>query len=430
MAMRLIRRQIRVGLLVALALVVGLLIKGQEEELPPRPEPPQVLKVCPEGPPACQYSKIQEAIDAAAPDDLLLIGPGSYQEALVIDKSLRLVATELGQVRLIGNKLGHPTIRIEAKDQRPLQVSLDGFTILSALLLYGEHSCVDDSRGLCPNGISIVGPSDLTLLLHNVQIAWARDGIVCPTEVKADVLNLSLIESRLTANKFYGMRLICEYQEAHLYLEGVEVSGNYWGIDPAGAQTVTMHLSGSRFIGNNAGLNIYNIERAQLTITGSQFLHNDVGLIISVVERGEVRIQGSRFIGNEIGLEIASPPAYDYSPQDAPIIIEGNAFLNNSLYGSKIRSPNRLMIHNNLFQRNRTGLILQMANNFAEVSENIIISNEEWGVALYRYPCVEGFPPGYHMTVFVRGENNEIRDNGEGDLCPEDFNWPPNFRVP
>jgi hypothetical protein len=69
-----------------------------------------VLTVCPAGPPACLFRKIQEAIDAA-PEDLssprpkppitkIAVGPGTYEENLIVRKSLVLEGVSRDQVLL------------------------------------------------------------------------------------------------------------------------------------------------------------------------------------------------------------------------------------------------------------------------------------------------------------------------------------------
>jgi parallel beta-helix repeat protein len=50
----------------------------------------RTITVCPSG---CDYSKIQEAIDAARPGDTISVGPGIYQENLTIAKSLRIIGS-------------------------------------------------------------------------------------------------------------------------------------------------------------------------------------------------------------------------------------------------------------------------------------------------------------------------------------------------
>lgn len=58
------------------------------------------------------------------------------------------------------------------------------------------------------------------------------------------------------------------------------------------------------------------------------------------------------------------------------------------------------------------------------------------GVALDQSGCFPDLLPVLAIgeeagKVFrIVGENNEIRDNGQGDLCPEDYNWPEGFVRP
>ncbi len=49
------------------------------------------LTVCPQGPPACDFSKIQKAIEAAPYGATIRIEEGTYIEHLLVKKSLRLI---------------------------------------------------------------------------------------------------------------------------------------------------------------------------------------------------------------------------------------------------------------------------------------------------------------------------------------------------
>jgi hypothetical protein len=51
----------------------------------------QEVTVCPEGPPVCQFSRIQDAINASSYGATIRVGPGTYHENLFITHSLKLI---------------------------------------------------------------------------------------------------------------------------------------------------------------------------------------------------------------------------------------------------------------------------------------------------------------------------------------------------
>jgi len=240
------------------------------------------------------------------------------------------------------------------------------------------------------------------------------------------------------------VRNSCAFQEAHIALEGVEISGNYFGFflsttgnPEAGGAKAEVSIRRSTFVGNFVGVLIHPDQSSvQIDIQDSQFLGNNGGITIdNPVKTGVVRIQRNRFIGGDVGVTVAVASAiYVFEPFpnfDDPILIKDNVFLHHNLYGAHIRSANRTIIQGNRFEHNNIGLVMQMASNVLELRDNTITKNQEWGVALWRSPCIEGLPPDpdvvLQLPLSLQGEANEIHDNGKGDLCPEDFNWPPNF---
>ena len=67
-----------VGTLVFVLLAPGQAVAGKK------------LTVCPGGPPACEYTTIADALDAASDGDLIAIHPGTYDGGVQIDKSVVL----------------------------------------------------------------------------------------------------------------------------------------------------------------------------------------------------------------------------------------------------------------------------------------------------------------------------------------------------
>ncbi|MCP4352839.1 MAG: hypothetical protein GY795_45895 [Desulfobacterales bacterium] len=68
------------------------------------------------------YKTIQSAIDAAATDDVINVYNGTYNENIVVDKTLTIKAAGTGAI--IAGKENHPVVEIKSDN-----VTLDGFTI-------------------------------------------------------------------------------------------------------------------------------------------------------------------------------------------------------------------------------------------------------------------------------------------------------------
>ncbi len=66
----------------------------------------------------------------------------------------------------------------------------------------------------------------------------------------------------------------------------------------------------------------------------------------------------------------------------------------------------------------------------AIILSNQIVANREYGISLQTARCLaidERWQPE-SLPIQVEGWENEMRDNGKGDLCPADYPWPPGFR--
>lgn len=92
---------------------------------------PVQLTVCPEGPPTCQFGKIQAAIDAASEGSIILINPGEYTEELKITKSLTLwgAGPEQTIVKGVWQTASPVTLSILAPPRERTQIMVKGLTL-------------------------------------------------------------------------------------------------------------------------------------------------------------------------------------------------------------------------------------------------------------------------------------------------------------
>jgi len=86
----------------------------------------------------------------------------------------------------------------------------------------------------------------------------------------------------------------------------------------------------------------------------------------------------------------------------------------------------------NTLEGNEHGVVVDRSH--VMMNENRIVRNEGWGVVLSNNTlsggimCLSG---EIDWTKWdVRGADNEMHDNGQGNLCPEDYPWPPGFVRP
>jgi hypothetical protein len=143
------QRLIELGMVVVLLIVGSMMLSGwsiaNEARTPLQytllQQGPPIIVVCPEGPPLCQFAKIQDAINAAPdgssatsyiPPTEILVAPGTYEENLVITKSVILKGGDRDRVILRPKPGGGRETRaaiLVVGGLTPLTVQISGFTI-------------------------------------------------------------------------------------------------------------------------------------------------------------------------------------------------------------------------------------------------------------------------------------------------------------
>jgi parallel beta-helix repeat protein len=156
----------RLSLLSIVVAIVAIAAVAAEETLSPWllkviPVSLQAWIVCPEGPPSCQFSKIQEAIDGVPEGTTIEIKAGIYEENLLIRKSVTLEAIQGEQVILKSAQENSPAMLLVSS--RPIDVRVTGLTILPARSLQG-------------NGIELMGAVKAVLERNIIQ--YHRWGIL------------------------------------------------------------------------------------------------------------------------------------------------------------------------------------------------------------------------------------------------------------
>lgn len=263
--------------LLAVSLLGLLLISVGGEEKMSQEKAGGVFTICPQGPPTCDFSKISEAIQAAESNYSLRIGPGTYQENLLIDKNLQIAATEAGKVRIQGVRPGWPTIILQMRGE--LRVSLDGLVILGGQAAQTARDCFNEN--LCiPWGIALDGEGSILFVLSNSEVTRT---IICPRGVGSPgKAQLIFLNSRISDGA-WGIRLdVCKFREILLKLDQVDIAGSHGpgiSLNRIGAlrgepNRVTIEIENSRFVGNGVGLEAYLLENSHIAIRNSWFVNN------------------------------------------------------------------------------------------------------------------------------------------------------------
>jgi len=416
--------------ILCLLLVVGL---GGFPSAQPPPSEGLPLTVCPEGPPACQFSTIEAAVEAASSYDLIQVYPGTYRETLTISKSLRLVATEPERVVLQGARTGEPTLTFQVQDR--LDIFLEGLTLLAPPDPEPTGTCQDRRALVCSNGIDIRGEGALDLTLVNVQITQRENrsatGIDCSHFT--GTAQVVLRQSRLAANR-KGLDWTCS-ASGSLEIQHTLVSGNYLsGVFFFGSRGETMEVSveESLFTANGVAIELDG-EGLDVIVKGSEFLDNKTGIFANLHGDSLLEISGSLLLRNRAGVILGGPESFIEGTQ---FLLQDSRVLGNRKEGVIVWTVGEVELRSNLIEGNGHGVRVVQASNRLALYENQVVKNEGWGIALDQSECfpepfpIMGLGPEVKKVFRIVGEGNEIHANGKGDLCPEEFNWPEDFLEP
>lgn len=295
----------------------------------------QVITVCPSGPPACQFSKIQEALDAATDGATILIWPGMYieREELKISKNVNLLGSEPQLVRLI-------TDRVSVKGL--VQVMISGLAI-QGLLSYGTLR-VYGAKVILAN-VNIMGsvfvnynetdteqpqPSQLTLIRVQILGSQTHTALFIGPDTEAIVSESELVSYERGDGVFVGgARLIMSHsliKSTHVYGEGLLASrgAKVWLSDTQ-IEISAPIVPGSEREGP-AGIVAY--EDSDLVLQRIKIFSTSHGIL---VKNARLHIEASQIVaitgwGVSLVIEpcgVRLPPIVDPSPQTFEGLVTG-----------------------------------------------------------------------------------------------------------
>ncbi len=361
-----------------LFLGIGLIGVVREADQPPSP-----LTVCPQGPPACDFAQIQQAIDAAPPGATIEIGAGTYAENLsIVDKPLTLRGQ--GGNAIIQGVL--PTVAVvQIRVAQPSPVILEEIAVIAPLA---------DPGSFGPDGVVISGSTQA--VLRRVQVSRAdSSGLVIQ-----DAANATIEESQF----FHSGDGIVVEGRSRVTIRRVLAFGNGVGISISGSAQA--QLEEVRVLANSAAGIFIDGPRAQVLIQDSDIAGNGFGGPspgVSIFGAADVQILQTAIYGNHgYGLSILDDPSNAIKVEVSRSFIFSNRF---------------------------SGIFAHLGNpdTHVELTENEIYANlDRYGVEVETPPCV--FRP---TTVrgTISGRKNVIPGPEEGAanrlgaVCPDELSF-------
>ncbi len=363
--MRLRAAHLALGLL-WLLLLGALLVAAEPPQTPPWP--PSMLRVCPQGPPTCDFAQIQQAIEAAPAGATLEIGAGVYKEHLTIDKPL--ILREQGENTVVQGVL--PTVAVvQIRVAQPSPVILEEISVIA--------SPPDPSSPLSTDGVVIAGSTQA--VLRRVQVSKAEGSGVSVR----DAAQVTIEGSQFFRN---GYGIVVDGRSRVTIRRGIIFGG---GVGIILGRSVRAQLEGVRVLANSgAGISIDG-PRAQVLIQDSDIAGNGFGGPspgVSISGAADVQILQTAIYGNHgDGLSILDDPSNAIKVEVSRSFIFSNRF---------------------------SGIFAHLGNpdTYVELTENEIYANlERYGVEVETPPCVSR-PTTVRGTI--SGRKNGIPGPGEG----------------
>ena len=331
------------------------------------------------------YPTIQAAIDAARPGDTIDVRAGTYEEHLVIEKSLTLQGAGQWETVLTGTEKDKPVILVSSN--APINVCVVNLTIARTKLeLTGEGSS-RDPLGV-PHGLTLWGTGISVLGSAVVEVSrctvfnFRASGLHLQGSSQTKIQNCNIL------GNYYGVTIS---EHAQVVIENSNIRSNRCeGIGIAGF--------GEAFIFNNTisendegGILVKDCGRA--SIRGNLIARNSWG--IGVWHSAEVEIQGNQILENEGGgIALITSPM---SPNIRRLAI--------------CNRPVQAVIRGNVIAENgNDGISVDSGEVQVTIEQNVIRENQGYGIASFSLGEVRG-----HDNE-VYGNSVELAGNLPGDL--------------
>ncbi|MEM4402416.1 MAG: NosD domain-containing protein [Candidatus Caldarchaeum sp.] len=316
-----------------LILIVGFGVLSLAGAVPSKPlDQAQAYTVCPEGPPACTFTQIQDAINRVPEGATITIKAGTYEENLLIRKSLALQALEGEHVMVKSATASLPTLLVVSS--RPMQVDVVGLTILPAQ----EHQ---------GNGIEIMGTVAARIERNTIQ--GYQYGILVLG--KAEGLSPSKLTVTIGENMIRDNSSgVVVWQSANVTisknsLQDNKAPGGVGGIIMGHSHNIV--VSGNR-IQDNSGYGIGILQSEAIQIMSNLIKTNPLGIFVG---GSQAELFGNQVEHNGIGVAAVAD-----GPEDSRVSLIGNRIIHQENYGLAVERLDQVNIcRQNDIRENRQG---------------------------------------------------------------------------
>ncbi len=394
------------------------------------------------------FSTIQAAVDSLE-QGTVHIFPGRYRENVVITKSVSMTgegAWEFKGVREL--------VRLEPQDPLKPTILVKGVGVktISALEIVAGTAGIqveDGGVGSITNNRVIGGLKAGIRLVRSGGSIFSNEIIGTGSEVTMSGIEIEDGPAYISTNSITHVQqglviLRQKYLAPQIGVQHNTFSRNLIHVSLQGQARVWMSLN--HFANGDIAIELQDQAWAQ--IVSNQLLANEVGILLN--DQSQASIQLNSLLNNWIGIQTGGPLFYDgvgwsfsrQTKQQNPqfeiirnhiignvigaILVEGRGrLLRNEITGNGFSDQTQYLPVSTLMYKMLGGMLLSPWIS-VEISNNRVENNTQGVVYIsdrFDHECSRAPVEGE-----IKGQDNEIKDNEFGDLCPPDYPWPPGFR--
>lgn len=326
-----------------------------------------VLTVCPSG---CPYSSISDALSKASSGDTIIVEDGVYTDNIYISEPVNIKGIDKDKVEIHPKDSTQSMITIFPNSDA-FEVTLENLTIFNS---HNEYEIVDFGGKFNLINSTVINKNSVSLTL------FTQDALIQDSEFEGGAFGLVVNGASLE-------------HKLKISLDNTKIS----------------NIAEHSIVTSYSDFNMKNSSISGGKLSSTILMGDGV---VATIEKSSIT--------DGQGIDVNS-----ITEDHSQLFLKGNTISDNSAIGIFVEGTAEATFENNAIENNEIGIAIGGSAKVV-MEGNLVKKNTKWGVALFQAPCYDSTGK---FTGSITGNSNEISMNILGDLCPNDFSWPTNFKI-
>jgi len=327
------------------------------------------------------YQKIQDAVDNASEGDTIRVWNGTYEENIVVDKSVSLVGNGSETTTIEGSgrddvvritadwvKIRCFTITESGMGNKGVKIESNNITIQNStcsnnddsIYLYYSNDCIIENNTSSNNGRGIRVYNSINCTITNNTCLNNDEGIFIYGSSDCTIAN-----NTCSSNNKYGINL--RYPSNITIENNICHSNHLYGIRLRDSNNSTI-VNNTCTASNNNGISLRYSSND--TLENNICSNNDYGITLAYSYNGSIT-NNTCSANNNYGIYLV--PSND-------CLLENNTCTANKNYGIRLSESSNCTLQTNTVSENRWGIVLTHSSRYNIVHNNYIFNNTEFGI--------------------------------------------------